>query len=253
MFVTAVDAVQDADDHHQLVNMLEQSEEMTGKKANITLADAGYHSGANLAACDERKQIVAIPEPQEQRTKPPYHNDFSYDANSDSYACPLGQTLKFLEIRSVTNKIVRVYGGLEAVCRLCSAFGVCTKNRYRGRELLIGRYDTLLRNHRNWMATPLAKMAYRRRKELSEPTFGILKEQLGFRRFLLRGLDNVKAETFMVAAAFNLRSLYRIWHRQWYKTWKAGSAGCFAFVSGLFLAIITFSNAKISENGVIAS
>ena len=66
MFVTAVDAVQDADDHHQLVNMLEQSEEMTGKKADITLADAGYHSGANLAACEERKQIVAIPEPQEQ-------------------------------------------------------------------------------------------------------------------------------------------------------------------------------------------
>jgi len=56
------------------------------------------------------------------------------------------------------------------------------------------------------MATPLAKIAYRRRKELSEPTFGIMKEQLGFRRFLLRGLDNVKAETFMVATAFNLCS-----------------------------------------------
>jgi len=32
MFVTAVDAVQDADDHHQLVNMLEQAEEMTGRR-----------------------------------------------------------------------------------------------------------------------------------------------------------------------------------------------------------------------------
>ena len=115
-------------------------------------------------------EIVAISEPQEQRAKPPYHNGFSYDANADSYACPSGQTLKFLETRSVTNKIVMVYGGLGAVCRLCSAFGSCTKNRYRGRELLIGRYDTLLRNHRNGMATPLAKIAYRRRKELSEPT-----------------------------------------------------------------------------------
>jgi transposase len=117
-FGTAVDAVQDADDHHQMVSMLEQSEGMTGKKADITLADAGYHSGANLAACGERKQIVAIPEPQEQRAKPPYHNDFNYDANTDSYACPSGQTLKFREIRSVTNKIVRVYVGLGAVCRL---------------------------------------------------------------------------------------------------------------------------------------
>ncbi len=85
MFITAVDAVQDADDHHQLVNMLEQAEEMTNEKADITLADAGYHSGANLAACEERVQRVAIPEPQEHRAKPPYHNDFSYDANTDSY------------------------------------------------------------------------------------------------------------------------------------------------------------------------
>ena len=69
MFITAVDAVQDAEDHHQLVNMLEQAEEMTGKKADITLADAGYHSGANLAACEQRMQIVAIPEPQEHTSK----------------------------------------------------------------------------------------------------------------------------------------------------------------------------------------
>ena len=59
------------------------------------------------------------------------------------------------------------------------------------------------------MATPEAKTVYQRRKELSESTFGILKEQMRFRRFLLRGLENIKAETFMVATAFNLRSLYQ--------------------------------------------
>ena len=251
VFITAVAAVQDADDHHQLVNMLEQAEEMTGKKAAITLADAGYHSGTNLAACEELMQRIAIPEPQEHRAKRPYHNDFSYDAITDSYTCPQGQTLKFLETRCVVKKKVRVYGGLGAVCRLCSAFGVCTKNHYRGRELLIGRYDTLLRNHQEWMATPEAKTVYQRRKELSESTFGIMKEQMRFRRFHLRGLDNIKAETFMVATAFNLRSLYRVWHRQWNKTWKAGPTEVCTFVAELFLVLTTYSNAKISENGVI--
>jgi hypothetical protein len=196
-------------------------------------------------------QRIAIPEPQEHRAKRPYHNDFSYDAITDSYTCPQGQTLKFLETRCVVKKKVRVYGGLGAVCRLCSAFGVCTKNHYRGRELLIGRYDTLLRNHREWMATPEAKTVYQRRKELSESTFGIMKEQMRFRRFHLRGLDNIKAETFMVATAFNLRSLYRVWHRQWNKTWKAGPTEVCTFVAELFLVLTTYSNAKISENGVI--
>ncbi len=51
MFIAAIDAVQDNEDHHQLVNMLERAEEITGKKAEITLADAGYHSGVNLEAC----------------------------------------------------------------------------------------------------------------------------------------------------------------------------------------------------------
>lgn len=63
-----------------------------------------------------------------------------------------------------------------------------------GAGLEIGPYDTLLRSHRAWMATEEAKVAYRRRKELPEPVFGILKEQQAARRFLLRGLTNVKAE-----------------------------------------------------------
>ena len=64
------------------------------------------------------------------------------------------------------------------------------------------------------MATQEAKAAYRRRKELSKPSLGVIKEQMGFRRFLLRGLNNAKAEVIMVATAFNLRTLYRAWwHR----------------------------------------
>ena len=100
------------------------------------------------------------------------------------------------------------------------------------------------------MTTPLVKITYRRRKELSEPTFGILKEQMGFRRFLLRGLDNIKAETLMVATAFNLRGLYRVWHQQWHKTWKAGATEVCTVVSGLFSPFNIYIDIKISANGV---
>ena len=59
-----------------------------------------------------------------------------------------------------------------------------------------------LRRTRRW---------YARRKGLIEPVFGILKEQLRARRFLLRGFANVKAEFMMLATAFNLRILWRAW------------------------------------------
>ncbi len=250
MLITAVDTVQDAEDHHQLVNMLEQAEDTTGKKADITLADTGYHSGTNLAACEQRKQKVAIPESQEHRVNPPHYNRFSYDAHTDSYVCPLGQTLKFIETRRVVKKVVRVYGGLGAVCRLCAAFGVCTKNRYRGRELLIGPFEAVLRRHRDWMTTQEVKVAYRRRKELSEPSFGIIKEQMGFRRFLLRGLYNVKTEIIMVATAFNMRTLYRAWRLQLNKTCKVWATETLIFVVCHFLCFLRCSNTEMSENMV---
>ena len=65
------------------------------------------------------------------------------------------------------------------------------------------------------MATEKARDLYARRKELIEPIFGILKEQLGARRFLLRGLANVRAEFRLLATAFNLRTLWRVWKIRW--------------------------------------
>ena len=59
------------------------------------------------------------------------------------------------------------------------------------------------------METEEAKQAYGLRKQLVEPIFGIIKEQLGARRFLLRGLANVRAEWTVLATAFNLRTLWK--------------------------------------------
>ena len=85
MFVSAINGMQDADNHQQLVYILKRAEEMTGKKAYITLTDVVYHSVSNLAAYAEWIQIVALPKPQDHCAEPSCHNDFSYDANTDSY------------------------------------------------------------------------------------------------------------------------------------------------------------------------
>jgi transposase len=213
MLLTGLNVVSEQDDHYQLIPMLKQSEEMTGKLVEITLADAGYHSGANLAICEQRKQMIIMPESQEQRLKSPYHKDnFIYNSHTDCYGCPKNQSLRYMETRTIANKEVRVYGGLSAVCRKCPAFGKCTKNRYRGREILIGQHDEELRRHRTRMLTEKAKIIYKRRKEIIEPAFGIIKEQMGVRRFLLRGLDNVKNEAETLATAFNLRTLCTIFN-----------------------------------------
>ncbi|MDO8691614.1 MAG: transposase, partial [Dehalococcoidia bacterium] len=68
--------------------------------------------------------------------------------------------------------------------------------------------------NRTLMETEEAKALYGQRKELPEPVFGILKELLGARRFLLRGLSNVLWEWMLLGTAFNLRTLWQIWRRR---------------------------------------
>lgn len=212
LIITAIDAVAEPADARQLTPMMEQAEENTDAKADSTLADAGYHSGANLADCRERKQVVVMPESQDRALRNPYHKDkFNYNTEADTYTCPEGQTLKYVRTKQVKGNSIRIYHSSGAICRRCKAFGQCTTCSHHGRELQIGPYDALLKQHRAWMATEAAKTMYARRKELVEPAFGIIKEQMGFRQFLLRGLGNVRAEATLIATAFNLRTLCHIW------------------------------------------
>lgn len=45
--------------------------------------------------------------------------------------------------------------------------------------------------------------------ETAEPVFGQIKEERGFHRFLLQGLENVRVEWQLVCASHNLLKLYR--------------------------------------------
>ena len=49
---------------------------------------------------------------------------------------------------------------------------------------------------------------YAQRKHTPEPVFGIIKSVLGFRQFLLRGLDQVRGEWNLVTMAWNLKRMF---------------------------------------------
>ena len=59
------------------------------------------------------------------------------------------------------------------------------------------------------LRTKTGRAHYARRKAIVEPVFGQIKEARGFRRFSLRGLEQVQAEWLLVAAVHNLGKLFR--------------------------------------------
>ncbi len=60
------------------------------------------------------------------------------------------------------------------------------------------------------LKTETGKEFYAKRKSTVEPVFGIIKEVMGFRRFMLRGFEAVTGEWTLVCIAFNLKRLYAL-------------------------------------------
>jgi transposase len=61
---------------------------------------------------------------------------------------------------------------------------------------------------RHKLRSEAGRAVYKMRKAIVEPVFGQIKEQRGFRRFSLRGLNNVRCEWRLVCAVSNLRKLF---------------------------------------------
>ena len=59
-------------------------------------------------------------------------------------------------------------------------------------------------------ATAAGRARYKLRQQTVEPVFGIIKEAIGFRRFMLRGLEKVSLEWILVTLSYNLRRLHTL-------------------------------------------
>ncbi len=67
---------------------------------------------------------------------------------------------------------------------------------------------TVKEKMRHKLRTEAGRSIYKMRKAIVEPVFGQIKERRGFRRFSLRGLDNVRCEWKLVCLTSNLLKLF---------------------------------------------
>jgi hypothetical protein len=63
---------------------------------------------------------------------------------------------------------------------------------------------------RRKLQTKSGAKVYAARKSIVEPVFGQIKHARGFRQFLMRGIEKVRAEWALVCATHNILKLYRI-------------------------------------------
>ena len=75
-------------------------------------------------------------------------------------------------------------------------------------ELIIK--DPRLVKMRDKLKTDDGRRRYAKRKQTVEPVFGIIKDVIGFRRFLLRGTPKVNGEWSLVRLAYNIKRLFTL-------------------------------------------
>ena len=118
----------------------------------VTVADAGYRSGPNLAECNAGGHEVLMPETHDRRRRNPYHKDhFTYRPQTDTYLCPQQKVLTYKDSFTHGNGYrVRRYRANSQDCGSCPAFGKCTSSK-SGRSIRISEHEPILQRHRQLM------------------------------------------------------------------------------------------------------
>jgi hypothetical protein len=58
---------------------------------------------------------------------------------------------------------------------------------------------------------PVKQALLRQRKAIIEPVFATIKQAMGFRRWTVRGLENVRTQWALLCTTYNLKKIYQHW------------------------------------------
>jgi transposase len=212
--IVAEDVTNDENDTKMLAPMIDEVEENLGDKADETVADAGFYSPDQLLEAEEKGHDVLVNLGEniapKNADKPFHKSKFTCDKEKDVFICPLGKELRYERTRKS-----RKDRYLERVYR-CKSFKDCPERdacscEKQGRKITMGPHHQVLQRQIQKQKEPGNKELLAKRKQIVEPVFGIIKEIYGFRRFTVRGLENVRTQWSLVCTTFNLRKLFKHW------------------------------------------
>ncbi|PIP19800.1 MAG: hypothetical protein COX41_00945 [Candidatus Omnitrophica bacterium CG23_combo_of_CG06-09_8_20_14_all_41_10] len=217
-----------AADTQELIPMIDEAVENikrlkptdTNAEQIKVIADSGYASGENLAELESRNIDPYIPDIKYQGKRRGHKTDegqefhssnFIYDKKGNCYICPEGKTLNFTKLIRHHNKEYLLYKSSN--CKSCAHFKACANGR-KSKYIWVSIHRDFVERMRQKLSTEEAKKIYRLRKITVEPVLGNLTQNLGFREFILRGLEKVRAEYSLMCTAHNILKIAKFIKQQ---------------------------------------
>lgn len=209
---------QNPTDTKTLIPHLESFREVYDFLPSAVVTDAGYGSEENYEYLLQ-KHIEAYVKynhfDKEQRTSLDYKHGFSpdhlhYNADKDCFYCPMGQPMQFIGERKITTETgyVKRINRYQAInCQGCPLRSTCHKGKGNRIIEVSLRLRTLKAKAREYLLSPQGVMHRKRRPVDVEPVFGMIKQNKGFRRFYLKGIEKVNIELGLLFMAHNLSKI----------------------------------------------
>ena len=217
-YIVAADIFQDRNDVWTLVPFLKEMKKKLGFRYPSVTADSGYESEEAYEYLSEARQKPYIkPQSYEKWKKRSFKQDISkrenmsYDKGTDTYTCHAEKKLKAVAVRKQKSKSgyqseVTIYECED--CGGCPYKEKCTKAK-GNKKLYLSK--NFLEKRRESYENILSEKGIRYRMNRSiqvEGAFGVLKNDYGFQRFLLRGKTRVKLEILLLCLGYNLNKLH---------------------------------------------
>ena len=209
-----------------LIPFLESMEKNLNFKYSKIVADAGYESEQNYSFIEGNNQIAFIkPANYEVSKKRKYRNDIGkienmiYNEQEDYYICKNNRKLKVNGVKIRKSKTG--YESKKTVyicedCSNCSYKSSCIKGNNskipleeRTKKFETSKKFNLQRNEDlERIISDEGCLLRVNRSIQAEGSFAQIKQDMGFRRFMCRGQQNVLAESVLLAMAHNVNKLH---------------------------------------------
>ncbi|GGJ77885.1 transposase [Anoxybacillus voinovskiensis] len=197
-----------------LLPHLETVQEKYGVVPKRVTADAVYGSEENYVKLEEKNISAFIKyntyekENTRKVKKNPHHpQNWTYNQEEDVWICANGKKL----VRTRTSKQTTESGYTSVIhhyqcheCERCPFRSACTTSKY-GRTMQWNPvYHEQKQKARERLESEEGQARYRQRQTDIESVFGQIKQNRGFRRFVLRGLQKISIEWGLICTAHNL-------------------------------------------------
>ena len=216
-YITGVSVSSERSDQLTLIPFMENLRNHGIEYADIT-TDAGYESEENYSYFEDIPTECCIKPQNYERGKTKkfksnmaLRENMTYDGELDEYTCQAGQKIraKYVGVQKTASGYEREVTYYECDdCSQCPYKKKCTRAKGNRKLQVSKKFIAQRAASLERITSPKGIILRMNRSIQSEGAFGAVKQNYGFRQFLLRGNKKVTTEILLVAMAYDINKLH---------------------------------------------